>query len=100
MSHRKRSADWVRRAEDVKRINADRNLPLWEKARHVGGVYAGLDLTDLPAKHRRKILAKVASVNAILAKYPIETFDDYRMIEPQDLRAMIAAFQSLGALKV
>lgn len=100
LSRRQRSADWARRAEEVKRIVADRQLPLWEKARDVGGAYAGLDLTGLPSKYRCKVLARVAERNAIVAKYSIETFEDYQKIEPQDLRAMIAAFKSLGALKV
>ena len=100
LSRRQRLVDWVHRAEEVKRIVADRNLALWEKARDVGGAYAGLDLTGLPSKYRRKVLARVSECNAIKAKYPIQTFEDYQMIAPEDLRAIIAALKSLGALKV
>lgn len=79
---------------------ADHSMPLWEKARYVGGAYTSTDISNLPSKYRRRFLSRVAEVNAILAKYPINTYDDYQRIEREDLKAMIAAFQSLAAMKV
>lgn len=100
MANRKRREDWNRRAQRVRDICAEPTLALWQKAHLVGGVYQDLQLDGLQSKHRHKIFAAISNVNVILARYPIETFDDYELIKTQDLKAIIDTFKAFGSIKV
>ena len=100
MANRKRREDWKRRAQQVRDICADPTLALWQKAHRVGGAYQDVQLDGLQSKHRNKIFTAISNVNVILARYPIETFDDYQLIKAQDLRAIIDTFKAFGSIKV
>jgi len=96
MVSRRQRADWQQRAEEVEVLCADRNLKLWEKTHRVASVYKGVDLDGLKSKHRRRLFDDLARVNAILGQYPIETFDDYRLIVDHDLRNIIEIFRGFS----
>ncbi len=100
MVNRRRRDDWNRWAQHVRGICADPNLALWQKAQRVGAAYQDVQLDGLPSKHRRKIFAHLSDVNAILARYPIDSFDDYALIETEDLRAIIAVFKAFGDMRI
>ena len=78
----------------------DPTIPLWQKAHRVGCAYQDVQLDGLKSKHRRRLLAELAKLNQILAQYPIETFDDYQLIEEKHLRAIIATFQGFARFKI
>ncbi len=72
MARRRWHDDWQWRAEQVHQLCQDRTVPLWQKAHLVGRAFADVELDALQSKHRKKLYSKLAAVNAILAKYPIE----------------------------
>jgi len=74
-------------------------LPLWQKVDRVGGAYTGLALDGLTSKHRHKILAGFGKVNAVLARYTLNSFDDYERIEDEDLREILRIVRSLAPPK-
>lgn len=88
--------DWNRIARESLAIAQDKALPLWEKGHLVGEPYTELALEDLQSKHRRKILNGFAKINAILKKYPLTTFDDYKNISENDLREIISLVKSMA----
>ena len=92
MANRKRRADWEQRAQRVRELCADPTLALWQKAHRAGGAYNDVQLDGLQSKHRHRIFATLSNINVILAKYPIETFDDYELIKPQDLRVLFSQY--------
>ena len=100
MSNRRRRADWLLRAQNVRDVCADPTLALWQKAHRVGAAYQDVQLDGLQSKHRRRIFAAISEVNAILARYPIETFDDYALIETRDLHTIINTFKAFALLKI
>ena len=100
MANRKRREDWNRRAQQVRDICADPTLALWQKAHRVGGAYQDVQLDGLRSNHRNEIFTVISNVNVILARYPIETFDDYQLIKIQNLRAIIDTFKAFGSIKV
>lgn len=81
MADKKAYQQWRESTEQVEAIVADRTLALWQKAHRVGGAYAGLALDGLRSKHRYKILSGFEKVNAVLARYTLNSFDDYERIE-------------------
>lgn len=62
--------------------------PLWKRVQQALGCYAGLQLDPIPSVWRRRIDLTFTRVNAILAKYPIKTFDDYQIISNEDLEML------------
>ncbi len=90
---------WRESAEQVEAIVADRSLPLWQKAHRVGGAYAGLALEGLKSKHRHKILTGFGKVNAVLARYTLNSFDDYEQLADEDLREILRIVRSLAPPK-
>ena len=100
MANRRRREDWNRRAQQVREICADPALALWQKAYRVGGAYQDVQLDRLQSKHRRRIFDAIANVNAILARYPIETFDDYQAIDTRDLNAIVETFKAFALIKI
>ena len=100
MASRRWRDDWQRRAEKVHQLCQDRTVPLWQKAHLVGRAFADVELDALQSKHRKKLYSKLAGVNAILAKYPIETFDDYVLIDTADLHRILAAFKDIANIRV
>jgi hypothetical protein len=100
VANRKRRADWEQRAQRVREICADPTLALWQKAHRVGGAYNDVQLDGLQSKHRHRIFTTLSNINVILAKYPIETFDDYEFIKPEDLRVIIDGFKSFASIKI
>ena len=100
MSSRRWREDWQRRAQHVHRIIADNDIAMWRKSYLVGHAFQDVDLGGLKSKHRKKMLSNIAAVNAILAKYPIKTFDDYVLIEVADLKRILASFKNIADIKV
>jgi hypothetical protein len=86
---------WQESAEKVGAIIADRTLPLWQKVQRVGDAYSGLALDGLRSKHRHKILAGFGKVNDVLARYTLNSFDDYERIDDEDLRDILRIVRSL-----
>jgi hypothetical protein len=93
-------ADWQRRAEEVRAVCDDPTVPLWKKAHLVGCAYQDVQLDGLKSKHRRRLFSGLAEINQILARYPIETFEDYQVIAEEDLRTIIATFQGFARFKI
>lgn len=91
--------DWQSRTEAAKKILADKHLKLWQKAHMTGGAYAGLTLSGLRSKHRHQFLNRIVKLNRILAKYELESFDDYQQIASSDLRQMITIIRTLACPK-
>ena len=85
MADRAAYQQWLEGAEKAKAIAADDTLELWQKAHRVGEAYGGLALEGLRSKHRHKILAAFGKVNAVFARYTLNSFDDYKKISEQDL---------------
>ena len=100
MASRRWRDDWQRRAEKVHRLCQDRTVPLWQRAHRVGQAFDDVELDGLQSKHRKKLYCKLVAVNAILAKYPIETFDDYALIDTADLHSILAAFKDIASIRV
>jgi hypothetical protein len=96
----KRRVDWEQRAQRVRDICADPTMALWQKAHRGGGIYHDVQLDGLQSKHRHLIFTTLSNINVILAKYPIENFDAYELIEPEDLRVFIDGFKSFGSIKI
>jgi hypothetical protein len=97
---RAQRADWQRRAAQVRALCEDPAIPLWKKAHLVGSAYQDVQLDGLKSKHRRRLFADLARLNQILARYPIETLDDYQLIAEEDLRTIVATFQAFARFKI
>jgi hypothetical protein len=91
--------DWQARTAAAKKILSDQQLALWEKVHLAGGAYAGLTLSGLQSKHRHQFLNRIVKLNHILARYQLESFDDYQRIEPADLQQMMAIILTLACPK-
>ena len=100
MVSRRQREDWAERAAQVRALINDPTIPLWQKAHRVGSAYQDVQLDGLKSKHRRRMFADLARLNQILARYPIETFDDYRHIAEEDLRTIIETFHGFARFKL
>lgn len=99
MADKKACRQWRASAEQVEVIFSDRTLALWQKAYRVGGAYVGLALDGLRSKHRHKILTGFGKVNGVLARYTLNSFDDYEQIKDEDLREILRIVRSLAPPK-
>jgi hypothetical protein len=97
---RRQRADWAQRAAQVQAVCDDPAIPLWEKAHRVGRAYQDVQLDGLKSKHRRRLFAELAALNQILARYPIETFDDYQLIAEDDLKTIVNTFRGFARFKL
>lgn len=59
--------------------------PHWKRVQNAMLCFKGMPIDHLPLKLVRRFQRTFASMNAILARYPIETWDDYQKISPDDL---------------
>ncbi len=59
--------------------------PLWKRTVEALTCFKGLDITHLPTRWRKRLDRKLAQINRIVARYPIETWDDYQKISAEDL---------------
>ena len=100
MVTQRQRAEWQRRGEEVRAVYDDPTIPLWKKAHLVGCAYQDVQLDGLKSKHRRRLFAGLAEINQILARYPIETFDDYQLIAEADLRAIVDTFRGFARFKI
>lgn len=100
MVTQRQRADWQQRAEQVKALCDDPSIPLWEKAHRVGAAYQDVQLDGLKSKHRRRMFSELSRLNDILARYPIETFDDYRLIAEDDLKTIVDTFKGFARFKI
>ena len=96
MSNAETYRDWQARTEEARKILSNKQLKLWQKAHMAAGAYAGLTLSDLRSKHRHKFLNRVVSLNRILARYELDSFDDYQQIESADLRKMVDIIKTMA----
>lgn len=56
----------------------------WRQPIDLGETIKGLTLTGLPTRIYKGLEREMLQLNAILKKYGIETFEDYRRIAPVD----------------
>ncbi|MCP5008067.1 MAG: hypothetical protein GY941_29645 [Planctomycetes bacterium] len=96
MADKKAYLFWNDCAAKVNTIAGDKTLPLWRKGRLVSGAYVGLALEGLQSKHRRKIISGFSKVNAVLANYKLDSFDDYENISDEDLYEIIRLVKSIA----
>jgi hypothetical protein len=99
MADKKAYQQWRESARQAEAIISDSSLSLCQKAHQAGGAYTGLALDGLKSKHRHKILAGFGKVNTVLARYTLNTFDDYDQIEDKDLREILRIVRSLAPPK-
>jgi len=59
--------------------------PHWRRIQNAMRCFKGMPLDHLPPKLDRRLTRAFLGVNAILTRYPIETWDDYQRISPKDL---------------
>ncbi len=59
--------------------------PHWMRIQNAMRCFKGMPLDHLPPKLDRRLTRAFLGVNAILTRYPIETWDDYQKISPEDL---------------
>lgn len=59
--------------------------PHWRRIQNAMRCFKGMPLDHLPPKLDRRLTRAFLGVNAILTRYPIETWDDYQKISPKDL---------------
>lgn len=90
---------WRESAKKVETIIADDSLALWQKVRQINSAYVGLALEGLRSKHRHKVLSGFGKVNAVFARYTLDSFDDYEKIDEQDLREIVRIVRSLAPPK-
>lgn len=90
---------WRECAKTARSVAADDTLELWEKAHGVNHAYAGLALDGLQSKHRHKLLAEFAKVNAVFAGYTLNSFDDYKKISDGDLKEIIRIVSAITSPK-
>jgi iron uptake system EfeUOB component EfeO/EfeM len=80
---------WRECAKKARSVAASDTMELWEKAHGVNHAYAGLALEGLQSKHRHKLLAEFGKVNAVFARYTLNSFDDYQNISDSNLKEII-----------
>lgn len=90
---------WRDSAKAVEAIAADQLLAPWQKVRQVNSAYAGMALDGLKSKHRHKILSGFGQVNAVFARYKINSYDDYEKMDEQDLKEIVRIVRSLAPPK-
>lgn len=82
-------SDLIRRAHKAKLLAGDPLLPKWQRMSQVLQAFSGLELTRIPKDVRGPLEANLASVNGMLARYPLETVEDYQIIRDADLERML-----------
>lgn len=66
----------------------EQGLPHWKRTQNGMRLFKGLPLSSFPAPRQRSIERAFRRINAVLARYPIKTWDDYQLIPDKDLDAM------------
>ncbi len=61
------------------------DAPQWKRTHEAMMYFKGLKLTPLPRRWRGRVEKAFAQVNQVLAKYPIETWDDMQKVSAEDL---------------
>lgn len=64
----------------------------WRQPIDLGETIKGLTLTGLPPRIYKGIERELLPLNAILKKYGIDTFEDYRRITPADRKRIRQGF--------
>lgn len=81
--------EWREMAANAKKMEENPAIPLWQKAYKVPGSYQGLELDKLNTKDRKRVLNTLQKMNAILAQYQFESFDDYQFMDEKDAKALL-----------
>jgi len=87
---------WREMAINAKKTEENSSIPLWQKAYRVPGCYQGLELDKLRTKDRNRVLNTLQKMNAILAPYQFESFDDYQFMDDKDATALILLSKRLA----
>ena len=87
-------SDLVQRFQDVKSIVNDESLPKWRRATQALQALSGLELSALPIDVRTTLETSLVAVNQVLARYRLETLEDYEQMKDQDLQEIL---DNLGA---
>ncbi|MEI6166643.1 MAG: hypothetical protein WCS52_05560 [bacterium] len=67
----------------------------WKRIQNASLCFKGLPLDHLPEKLERHIDITFRRINAVLARYPIKTWDDYQNIAPDDLKKIESLIRGL-----
>lgn len=89
LSGQQRKDEALKRAMDCV-MNAIRRLdevehPQWKRIQNSSLCFKGLPADHLPKKLEHRLCSTFCSINAVLARYPIKTWEDYQTISPDDL---------------
>lgn len=87
--------EWREMAANAKKMEENSAIPLWQKAYRVPGSYQGLELDKLSTKDRKIILNTLQKMNAILAPYQFESFDEYQFMDEKDAKALLLLSRGL-----
>ena len=68
----------VRRLDEVEH-------PQWKRIQNASLCFKGLPIDHLPEKLEHRLDAAFCRINAVLARYPIKTWEDYQTISSDDL---------------
>jgi hypothetical protein len=69
--------------------------PAWKRTTSAMLCFKGLPLDGLPTKVRRRIDSCFAQINKVSARYPIQTWEDYQKVSPEDLAQIRRLIQAL-----
>ena len=73
----------------------EKQHPHWKRVQDALPCFKGLSLDHLPPKLERRIDQTFAAVNTVLARYTIETWDDYQKISADDLATLEALIDNM-----
>ena len=77
--------DLIRRSAEMIAVYArDYSEEPWRQNVDAMLCFKGLALTGMPAVVDKELSSRMARMNRILARYPLETFEDYALISEQD----------------
>lgn len=99
LSGQQRKTEALNRAMDCV-MNAIRRLdevehPQWKRIQNSSLCFKGLPIDHLPKTLEHRLEATFCRINAVLARYPIKTWEDYQTISLDDLKKIEVLLRSL-----
>ena len=83
-------SDLIHRARKAKGLAGDPSLPKWQRLLQALQTFSGLEFSSLADDVAQQFEADLASVNQVLARYPLVEVEDYQSISDADLKQMLA----------
>ena len=90
-------SDITKRSRKAAAIIEDWELPMWKRLHLSLQAYQGMELSCLPGKVRKELEGNLLEINQVIAKYDIETFEDYEKIPANDLSKLLAIISVFAA---